>query len=172
MTSTFSLRKSIPKKNKPNQMRSLARYHRYLLFDTIMINHPIATIGRANADILNSPNPRYHTINHVAVDQILAPTNTPTALINCIIPALTNHRVSKEINVLLLSIAVTIVPTNVAFRPLSVYCCKIRRNFGQPSFFILSLNISLPKRISQRPAHNIHRFIEINYVDKVNTIIS
>ena len=76
-------------------------------------------------EILNSPKPRYPTISHVAVDQMFAPTRTPTAFTNFIIPALTNQRVSSDTNVLLLRIPVTMVPTNVAFQPLSVYCCKI-----------------------------------------------
>jgi len=121
MTSTFSFKKSIPKKNNPNHIRSLARYDRYLLPDTIIIAHQIAISGRAKADILNSQNHKYHTISPVAVDQILAPTSTPTAFTNFIIPALTNPRVSNEIRVLLFNIPVIIVPTNVAFHHLSVY---------------------------------------------------
>lgn len=165
MISTFSLRKSIPKKNKPKPIRSLDQYHRYLLLVKIMIIPPIAINGRANIDILNSPNHRYHTISPVAVDQILAPTSTPTALRSFIIPALTNPKVRREMSVLLLRIPVTIVPTSVAFRPLLVYFWRIMRSFGQPSFLMASSNISIPKRISHNQAHSIHQFIReiINY---------
>ena len=125
MISTFSFKKSIPKKNNPNPIKSLDQYDRYFLPVTIMIIPPIAIKGRANMEILNSPKPRYPTISHVAVDQMFAPTRTPTAFTNFIIPALTNQRVRRETSVLLLRIPVTMVPTNVAFQPLSVYCCKI-----------------------------------------------
>jgi len=160
ITSTFSLRKSIPKKNNPNHTRSFARYDRYLLPDTIMIAHQIAMRGNANADILNSQNHKYHTISPVAVDQIFAHTNTHTALTNFIIPALTNPRVRSEIRVLLLSIPVMIVPTNVAFHHLSVYFWSIILSFGHQSFLSASSNISIPKRIIHNHAHNIHQFIQ------------
>ena len=146
-------------------MRSLARYDRYLLPDMIIIAHQIAMRGRANAEILNSQNHRYHTINPVAVDQIFAPISTPTALISFIIPALTNPSVRSEIRVLLLSIPVMIVPTNVAFRHVSVYFCSMILSFGHQSFLSASSNISIPKRIIHNQAHSIHRFIIeiINY---------
>jgi hypothetical protein len=153
------LRKSIPKKNNQNHIRSLARYDRYLLPDTIIIAHHIAIRGNANAEILNSQNHKYHTISHVAVDQIFAPTSTPTAFTSFIIPALTNQSVSNEIRVLLLSIPVIIVPTNVAFHHLSVYFCSMILSFGHQSFLSASSNISIPKRIIHNHAHNIHRFI-------------
>jgi hypothetical protein len=117
--------------------------------------------GNANADILNSQNHKYHTISHVAVDQIFAPTRTPTAFTSFIIPALTNPSVSNEIRVLLLSIPVIRVPTNVAFHHLSVYFCKMILSFGHPSFLSASSNISIPKRIIHNHAHNTHRFIYI-----------
>lgn len=117
--------------------------------------------GKAKADILNSQNHKYHTISPVAVDQMLAPTSTPTALTNFIIPALTKPRVRSEIRVLLLSIPVIIVPTNVAFHHLSVYFCNMILSFGHQSFLSASSNISIPKRIIHNPAHNIHRSIRL-----------
>lgn len=90
-----------------------------------MIIPPIAIRGSANIEILNSQNPKYPTMSPVAVDQMFAPTRTPTAFTNFIIPALTNPRVRRETKVLLFSIPVTIVPTNVAFHHLSVYCWRI-----------------------------------------------
>jgi exosortase/archaeosortase len=125
-----------------------------------MIAHQIAIRGNANAEILNSQNHRYPTISPVAVDQILAPTSTPTAFTSFIIPALTNPRVSNEIRVLLLSIPVIIVPTRVAFRHVSVYFCKTTLSFGHQSFLSASSNISIPKRIIHNHAHSIHQFIQ------------
>ena len=164
MISTFSFRKSIPKKKSPNPIRSFDRYHRYFLPLTIMIVPPIAIRGSANIEILKSPNPRYPTISPVAVDQIFAPTSTPTALTSFIIPALTNPSVRSETRVLLLSIPVTIVPTSVAFQPLSVYFCKIRLSFGPHSFLSDSSNISIPKRIIPNQASSTHRFIDYSVI--------
>ena len=90
-----------------------------------MIRPPIAISGKANIEILNSQNPKYHTISPVAVEPIFAPTRTPTALTRVIIPALTNPRVNRDTSVLLFSIQVIIVPTKVAFHHLLVYCCRI-----------------------------------------------
>lgn len=159
ITSILSFKKSIHKKNNPKPINSFAQYHRYLLLVTSIITQPIAIKGRAKADILNSPNHKNQTINHVAVDPIFAPTKTPTALTNAIIPVLTNHRVRREMSVLLLSIPVIIVPVVTAFHPLSVYFCRIKRSLGPPSFLMASSNISIPKRTRPNPAHNIHRFI-------------
>jgi len=159
ITSTFSLRKSIHRKNNPNPMRIFAQYHRYFLSVTIIIIPPRAIRGRANMDILKSPNPKYPTIRPVAVDQIFAPTNTPKALMSFIIPALTNPSVRSETRVLLFKIPVITVPTSVAFRQVSVYFWRIMLSFGPHSFFKATSNISIPKRIRPKPANNTHRFI-------------
>lgn len=62
--------------------------------------------GNAMTPMFSSLVHRSATINHVAVDQILAPTITPTAFKRGIIPAPTNPKVSNDTKVLLLSIPV------------------------------------------------------------------
>lgn len=117
--------------------------------------------GRANIEMLNSPKPKYETIKPVTVDQIFAPTRIAIALTRDIIPELTKPSVSREIRVLLLSIAVTIVPVRVAFATVFVYFCKMTRSLVPHSFLSASSNISIPKRIIPSQANNTHRFIQL-----------
>jgi hypothetical protein len=153
------LKKLIPRKNNPKPTNHFARYDRYLLSVRSKIPPANAINGIAKIPILNSPVPNVATINPVAVDHIFAQTITPTALSNAIDHVATNHRVRREIRVLLLSIPVMVIPVSTAFRHLSVYFCKIIRNFGHHSFLIASSNISNPKRTNPSHANNFHRSI-------------
>jgi exosortase/archaeosortase len=123
------------------------------------ISHPTAIKGIAKIPMLNSEDHKNATISHVAVEPILAPTSTQTALISCMVHVDTNHNVRREISVLLLRIHVIVIPVNTAFRHLSVYFCKIMRNFGHHNFFIASSNISNQKSTNQSHASSFHRSI-------------
>lgn len=159
MTSIFSLKKLIPRKNNPNPISHFAQESRYLLSVINKILPPNAISGMANTPILNSCDHNAATMSPVAVEPIFAQTITPTAFNNAIDPVATNHKVKSEISVLLFNIPVMVIPVNTAFRHLSVYFCKIIRSFGHQSFLIASSNISSPKSTNPSPASNFHRSI-------------
>ena len=124
----------------------------------MIINQPIASNGKANELIENSPNPKSETYKELNVVQIFAHTITPMALCKYIIPAPTNHKSKSETILLLCKIHVATAPVTIDLTGQLVYFSKYTFIFFHASSLIPSSKVFIPKSKSHTPANNCQIF--------------
>ena len=150
--STDSFMKSIHRKSNQNPTSSLARCLCVSFLRNIKAIPHIPISGKANAEILNDPNPNHAITTDDSVVPMFAQIITQIALYNCITPAPTNAIVINDTSELLCNSAVDRVPVKIELNALLVYFWMIVLSFLHPRKRIAFSNICIANNSIPIPA--------------------
>ncbi len=142
--STLPFIKSNHKNNNQNHTIIFATCCRFSDFRNIKLIPPTAIIGKAKADILNSPNPIRAASRGSIGDQTFAHNNNQIPLLSAKIPAPAKAKISKDSRVLLCKRLVVQNHVKIDFRPVSVYFFIIHFSLPHPKVLIAPSKIRIP----------------------------
>lgn len=137
--------KSNPKKRSQNPTKSFAQFSCFSLRLKMSANHPIAIIGKANADILKLPNHINAARRGSIGEPIFAPKINHIEFFNAKTPAPANAKIRSESKLLLCRILVVQNPVKIELRPLLVYFWMMSLSLFHQRNLIACSKIFIPK---------------------------